>query len=200
MAQVLHLLSDQKIVHCDIKPDNILLNLDQYRPGKPFDLKVIDFGSAYTWDDCGNLGMATPEYMPPEFLHLLTSHKTNKSSIEVLKETTQPWSSDVWSLGAILLEIITGVPLWMSLKCRVDIGHKTVFKMGLFAVKSRGYDKIYLRQKSVMESFEEMLSEYTGIWRDYEELFDLLCQMMEWNPMKRISPVQILNHPYLQGI
>jgi dual specificity tyrosine-phosphorylation-regulated kinase 2/3/4 len=24
----------------------------------------------------------------------------------------------MWSLGAILLELLTGIPIWMSLKCR----------------------------------------------------------------------------------
>ena len=30
-----------------------------------------------------------------------------------------PWSIDIWSLGAILLEIVTGFPLWLSYKGRI---------------------------------------------------------------------------------
>lgn len=200
MAQTLHLFSEIKIVHCDLKPDNILINLDNYQSGKPFNLKVIDFGSAYTWDECGNIGMATPEYMPPEFLKTLLSHKGIKSSVEHLNEITNPWSIDVWSLGAIVLEIITGAPLWMSLKCRVDIGAKTALRMGLFAVKGRAYDKILIKQKSVLEKFGEVFMEYARDWSDADNLFDLLSNMMEWDPVKRISPAEILKHPYLQGI
>lgn len=200
MAQVLYLLSDLKIVHCDLKPDNILINLDNYTPGKPLDLKVIDFGSAYHWDACGNIGMATPEYMPPEFLDVLVSHRANKSSIEQLADIAHPWSIDVWSLGAIILEIITGIPLWMSLKCRVEAGNKNVLKLGLFAVKGRSYDKIYQKQRSVMEKFGEIMSEYLEGWRDAEDLYSLLSQMMEWDPARRISPAEMLQHPYLRDI
>ena len=30
-----------------------------------------------------------------------------------------PWSIDIWSLGCILLETVTGFPLWLSYKGRV---------------------------------------------------------------------------------
>jgi hypothetical protein len=41
----------------------------------------------------------------------------------------------MWSLGAILLELLTGVPIWMSLKCRtVPYSGKTIMGMGLFGV------------------------------------------------------------------
>ncbi len=198
MAEVLHLLSDHKIVHCDLKPDNILIDMYTSCKERLFEIKVIDFGSAYTWDGYGNIGMATPEYMPPEFLNVLTSNPVNRSYIEILKENTNPWSNDVWSLGAILLEIITGIPLWMSLKCRVDIGQRTFMKMGLFAVKSRAYDKIYIKQKSVMENFSEVLNTHAELWNEHERLFDLVMRMLDWDPLQRISPIEILNHGYLQ--
>lgn len=30
-----------------------------------------------------------------------------------------PWSIDVWSLGAILVEFVIGFPLWLSYKGRI---------------------------------------------------------------------------------
>jgi serine/threonine protein kinase len=30
-----------------------------------------------------------------------------------------PWSLDVWSLGAIILECLIGFPLWLSYKGRI---------------------------------------------------------------------------------
>jgi len=68
-------------VHCDLKPDNILAELNSLNNDKILDLKIIDFGSAFDWNGKGNLGMATPEYMPPEFLHALHSHIGGNNSI-----------------------------------------------------------------------------------------------------------------------
>ena len=40
-----------------------------------------------------------------------------------------PWVVDMWSLGCVLLEIIIGVPLWMSLPLLVpsNNSHEKVF-------------------------------------------------------------------------
>lgn len=57
----------------------------------------------------------TPEYIPPELLM-----NKIKSSL--------PHSTDVWSMGVIILEILTGIPVWMNFKCRVIKNNKTLFK------------------------------------------------------------------------
>jgi len=55
----------------------------------------------------------------------------------------QSWSFDVWSFGAILLEFLTGFPLWLSLKGRVATGQgKSVIGLGLFGVTGRDARKI----------------------------------------------------------
>ncbi len=55
---------------------------------------------------------------------------------------------DVWSLGCVILEIINGLPLWMSLKTRIDLEVKndSVIKTGLFAVKGRVFESIMKKQ------------------------------------------------------
>ena len=163
-------------------------------------LKLIDFGSAFNFDDNGNIGMATPEYMPPEVLDILLTNKTNRSSIETLSTICHPWSIDVWSLGAILLEIVTGVPLWLSLKCRVESAGRKSIRIGLFAVKGRAYDKILIKQRSVIENLSGLLGDYLHDWENYQLLFDLICCMLRWDPLKRISPKEILNHAYMTTI
>ena len=32
-----------------------------------------------------------------------------------MEDYQRPWAVDMWSLGCVLLEIVVGVPLWMSL-------------------------------------------------------------------------------------
>jgi dual specificity tyrosine-phosphorylation-regulated kinase 2/3/4 len=198
MAEAMDLFSHYNIVHCDIKPENILITPNSASGDRPFQLKIIDFGSAYNWGDSGNVRMATPEYMPPEFLTALLG-RNGESSIEQLAEISQAWSVDVWSLGAVLLEIITGVPLWIPLKCKVEGPTRKPLRFGLFACKGRAYDKIYLKQKALVETFGQTMSEYLENWSEAEGLFDLLANMLRWDPKRRISPADILLHPYMKS-
>ena len=51
---------------------------------------------------------------------------------------------DVWSLGSILLEVLSGFPLWLSLKSRVLAldGQTSRINVGLFGVAGRDNAKI----------------------------------------------------------
>ena len=70
MAEILNVLSELNIVHSDIKPDNILIELND--DGTEISkLKLIDFGSAFTTDKFSNISGTTPEYLPPEILNYL---------------------------------------------------------------------------------------------------------------------------------
>lgn len=197
MAECLRLLSDIKIVHCDLKPDNVLLANLCENSQEALQIKLIDFGSAFSIYEPESLGMATPEYMPPEVLSFLSSDAGSRCSVEELLQRGKCWSIDVWSFGAILLEIVTGVPLWLSLKCRVEIQNKKVFQMGLFAVKGRDYEKIRIKQKAVLEDLEKALANYICDWENPHDFLNLLKRMLSWDPKSRISPEDILKHKFL---
>eukprot|EP00825_Cyclidium_porcatum_P002540 TRINITY_DN11172_c0_g1_i2.p1 TRINITY_DN11172_c0_g1~~TRINITY_DN11172_c0_g1_i2.p1 ORF type:complete len:270 (+),score=59.52 TRINITY_DN11172_c0_g1_i2:353-1162(+) len=69
MGQTLQLLSEENIVHCDIKPENILVTDN----GNQFDvLKLIDYGSCFSICEKGSIIMATAEYMPHEVLEAVS--------------------------------------------------------------------------------------------------------------------------------
>ena len=53
------------------------------------------------------------------------------------------WSLDVWALGVILLEVATGYPIWMQIKCKMmTAANKPKVGQGLFGVKNRDPQKI----------------------------------------------------------
>ena len=70
ILQGIQLLQDANIVHCDLKPDNILACVDpNTRSVKS--VKLIDLGSAVQFNQLNQqIIMTTPEYLPPEVLEI----------------------------------------------------------------------------------------------------------------------------------
>lgn len=84
-------LHDNKIIHCDLKPDNILINYNQI-----LDVKIADFGLVIKKDNkkSVNKDHGTIIYMPPE----------NEYSFKY----------DIYSLGIIFFEIISSFKTLME--------------------------------------------------------------------------------------
>jgi eukaryotic-like serine/threonine-protein kinase len=87
----------QGVVHRDIKPDNLLLLRQRLADGSStFQLKVSDFGLAQIADSGGltasGLTVGTPSYMSPE--------QCRGGDLD--------GRSDIYSLGIILYEVVTG--------------------------------------------------------------------------------------------
>jgi len=144
VAEVFDVLAMFRIVHADIKPDNILIDFDGQRVK---DIKLIDFGSAFSYENPSNISASTPEYLAPEVLEYLENRaqntQANGTNSTNLCRVQEPWSYDMWSLGAILLELLTGIPIWMSLKCRAQTHTgKSLVSLGIFGVQGRQGKKI----------------------------------------------------------
>ncbi|CAJ1823736.1 unnamed protein product [Sphenostylis stenocarpa] len=96
----LSLIHKAGVVHCDLKPDNLLL-FPPLEEGVEFQLKIADFGLAKTKEDkCDGESRemkfrGSPFYMSPESV---------RGEIET--------ALDIWSLGCIIIEMMTGLPAW----------------------------------------------------------------------------------------
>ena len=92
------------LAHCDLKPDNIMFRTlpEPHLPPQPI---LIDFGSV---SPAATLGRLTSSigYSPPEVIEAL-----HRSDVAAEAFGIQPTKIDVWSLGAILFELLTGVQL-----------------------------------------------------------------------------------------
>lgn len=98
VLQALAHAHSRRIVHRDLKPDNVFLVRDARGA---YSARILDFGIAKVMDAAGGMGgktrtgalLGTPGYMSPEQIK-------NSKSVDP--------RSDLWSLGAMFYEMITG--------------------------------------------------------------------------------------------
>ena len=121
MAKILDALQEKNIVHGDINPNNIMVKIQN---GVLEEVHLVDFGSAYKFDEFLAVSDTTPEYQSPELIILKESIRSRDKSqrdqtCQRLYDRSKPWSFDMWSFGIILLEIISGFPMWLPVKAKM---------------------------------------------------------------------------------
>lgn len=109
VASALAALHAGGVVHCDLKPDNVLV-LHEPGPGGWPQVKVIDYGVARLADDppaTDGTVVGTPAFMAPEQWHGAPTTR-----------------SDVYALGCLLYELVTGEPVFSGSLPQLMLAHR----------------------------------------------------------------------------
>ncbi|KAG5618739.1 hypothetical protein H5410_018563 [Solanum commersonii] len=88
-------------VHCDMKPENVLLVPNSSKGSTEFKVKIGDLGLAKRENQSKKRRLepywrGTPMYLSPE----------------AVADNVQECPADIWALGCIVLEMLTGKPPW----------------------------------------------------------------------------------------
>lgn len=203
-------MHDNRLTHTDLKPENILLvNSDykvehssrkrrEYRRLRASDIRVIDMGSATFDHEHHSAVVSTRHYRAPE----------------VVLELGWNQSCDVWSIGTIIFEFYMGITMFQT---HDNLEHLAMMERILGPIPShmskRTKKTKYFRKgkldwdshsndgKYVRENCKPLIR-YCRRREDEEhmKLFDLIAQMLEYDPSRRINLAEALQHPFFQNL
>ncbi|XP_064633340.1 mitogen-activated protein kinase 14A-like isoform X2 [Lineus longissimus] len=162
------------IIHRDLKPSNIAVNED-------CELKILDFGLARQAESEMTGYVATRYYRAPEIM-LNWMHYNQ--------------TVDVWSVGCIMSELMTGQVLFPG----TDHIDQLLKIMGLVGKPSDDFIKRMNSDEAIryIESLPNMKKkDFHYYFRGANPLaVDLLEKMLEMDPDNRITAAEALGHPY----
>ncbi|HUS65722.1 MAG TPA: serine/threonine-protein kinase [Kofleriaceae bacterium] len=134
VAEALNYIHKRQIVHCDIKPDNILLTSPPAGERRKFIIKLLDFGLARFGSPSGRSSQVidgTPEYMAPERIQGCTPQA----------------SMDIYGLGVLAYELVTGQPPFLGPMGQVLYDHVNT---PVPPIKSHGKEPIDERAEALI--------------------------------------------------
>jgi len=205
LLQCLDTLYRNKIIHCDMKPENVLLK-QQGRSG----IKVIDFGSSCYEHQRVYTYIQSRFYRAPE----------------VILGAKYGMPIDMWSLGCILCELLTGYPLLPGedegdqLSCIIELLGMPPQKLldqskrAKNFISSKGYPR-YCSATTLPDGTtvlnggrsrrgkprgppgsRELQTALKGC--DDPLFLDFIRRCLEWDPATRMTPTAALRHAWLR--
>ena len=145
-------INDNGIIHSDIKPENILIEYNNDDNFEINSIKIIDYGSAFYYENTSAISSNTPEYLCPEI-----TNNNKKFLKDLSKDKNYINSIDIWSFGITLLELCLCCPIWMSYKSKITINGKSFYSLGYFGCKGRDGNKIYQKQIELSKNLGKIL-------------------------------------------
>lgn len=190
----LQYLHNANVIHRDLKPGNILLEED------PLRVKLCDFGLARrTAAEMTNYVVTAP-FRPPE---LFLKDDPDHSSFSNYTPAV-----DVWSLGCIFAELLCPNPLAIShLFDLYDYDISSIYQIVETIAPPSDDEMEDISDDEVVVNFLKTLPREPTrpLSKIFEKLqdkqaLDLLQKMLVFNPAKRISIDEALQHDFLKGI
>ncbi|CAL0304107.1 unnamed protein product [Lupinus luteus] len=168
------------VLHRDLKPSNLLLNAN-------CDLKVCDFGLARTTSETDFMTeyVVTRWYRAPELLLNCSEYTA---------------AIDIWSVGCILMEIIKREPLFPGKDYVQQLALITEL-LGSPDDSDLGFLRSDNAKKYVKQLPHVEKQPFAQSFADMSPLaIDLAEKMLVFDPSKRITVEEALNHPYLSSL
>lgn len=188
----LKLMHSGSLLHRDMKPSNVLLNSDCH-------VKLCDLGLARSVAadaEDGNQAGNTPA-LPSAVLTDYVATRWYRAPEILLGSHAYTKGVDMWSMGCIMAELLSGQPLFPGestmnqLERIIEVTGKPS-KVDMQAIKSKHTEtmiaNLTLRPQRTLASLFPAAP---------ADAIDLMSQLLQFNPERRISVHGAISHPYL---
>lgn len=199
LLQALEAIHSEKIIHADVKPDNILTNVGVNSQTEIKNIKLSDFGSFVNFGE-NSYSIQTKNYRAPE---IILQYKCNEKC-------------DIWSVGCVMYELLTGELLFSPYKTkRYTSNYIHIFHMiQLFGeipdilINSKKGMKIFnndgvvaVKKKIEYISLHKLVFKHVkptkSKYEEYINMMSFMYSLFEYDPDKRPSASECLKHKWL---
>lgn len=177
MFRALSYIHNLGICHRDIKPQNILIDINTHK------LVLCDFGSAKQLKpgDSSVAYICSRYYRAPEL---------------ILGEENYGPEIDVWSMGCVIAEMFIGEPIFTGKNS------KDQFVKIMTVLGTPSGEDIYAMNPNIQTNLPQVKP--VGLKRRFKNpdplMLDLLSKILVYNPKKRLKPFEILGHAYFDEL
>ncbi|KAF2816836.1 kinase-like protein [Mytilinidion resinicola] len=189
MLSSLVLLKSHRVIHCDLKPENILLAHPLHS-----EIKVIDFGSSCFENEKVYTYIQSRFYRSPE----------------VILGMSYGMPIDMWSLGCILAELLTGYPIFPGeneqeqLACIMEIfGPPEKHLIEKSSRKKLFFDSLGKPRVTVSAKGRRRRPSSKTLQQalkcDDEAFLDFISRCLRWDPDRRMKPDEAMLHEFVTG-
>ncbi|XP_050728116.1 dual specificity tyrosine-phosphorylation-regulated kinase mbk-2-like isoform X2 [Eriocheir sinensis] len=187
LVQCLKLLHRENIIHCDLKPENVLL-----KQRGSSSIRIIDFGSSCY------VHQRVYTYIQSRFYR----------SPEVILGLPYGLPIDMWSLGCILAELYTGYPLFPGeneveqLACIMEVLALPPHHLLIAASRRRLFFDSKGNPRCVTNSKGKKRRpgsrDLASVLKCSDSQFvHFISRCLEWDPSSRMTPEEALQHDWL---
>lgn len=194
-TQLLHALAFlrvNRIIHCDIKPENILLKSS----ASSASVRLADFGSS-TFES--------------KQVHTYICSRFYRCPTIVLGVLPYTCDIDAWSCGCVLFELFTGAPLFPA-QSEMELLGMITARLGpcpaVLLDRATRKKHFYEPGTTTLKKSRPAHSKMHPIKQLFppgrcatsvaqEQLGDLISKLVTWDPRDRLTPAEALKHPFV---
>lgn len=196
-------MHDFELIHTDLKPENVLLRYkgeetqqDGLLVPNSFDVVLIDFGSATFEDDYHTTIVSTRHYRAPE----------------VILGCGWSYECDVWSLGCILPELLTGDALFLTHENLEHLAmmERVIGEIPADLVRSAGRGQKYFNMDRLLWPVNASSTESLNVvaakeslattLRAHPDFLDLVQKCLTYHKTERPTARECLRHPFFEPV